>query len=356
MSEILSQDIYAPYFAVEIEGTTLPEDSIMSLSVDENLEAPAKLEIILNEGMDIDTQSFKWLDNDLIDPGKKVKAFFGYAGKEKKELFAGTIKALNPSFQATGIPSLTLEAFDYSHKMQKKMTPFNGQEVSFSDIATELAGVYGLKISGIENTGTKHKKVERKKDEKDYALLKRLAMEVDFEFFVRSDTLYFRKPQDQSKAIMIFELDKNFVSFSPRLSVSTLVNEVIVTGWDVKTKKKIKESVTLTDVIKNSEMKKTIEKFIQSADGLDPKKVERKALESKEDAKKAGEVEIKKSLDTFIQGDLESAGNPEIRCGNNVDLVGLGKLFSGSYYIKSSKHSFSGSGYMTSLGLRRNVK
>jgi Bacteriophage probable baseplate hub protein len=356
MTEILSRDIYAPYFVAEIDGTALPTDAVISLSVDENLEAPAKLEITLNEGMDIKTQTFKWLDNPQIDPGKKVKVYFGYAGKEKFELFSGTIKALNPGFQATGIPSLTLEAFDYSHKMQKKMTAFNGQEVSYSDIATELAGVYGLGISGIESTGTKHKKVERKKDEKDYALLKRLAGEVDFEFFVRCDTFNFRKPKDESKAIASFEFEKNFISFTPRLSVSSLVNEVIVTGWDVKTKKKIKESVKLSDVISNLEMKSTIEKYIKSADGLDPKKVERKALESKEDAKKKGEVEIRKSLDTFIQGDLESVGNPELRCGNNVDVKGTGQLFSGDYYIKSAKHSFSGSGYMTTLGLRRNVK
>ena len=326
----------------------MPAESILSVSLDESLEAPAKFAITLNEGLDINTQEFLWLDSELIDPGNKVDIYFGYAGKEKKHLFTGTIKVLTPGFQATGIPGLTVEGFDLSHAMQKGTTDFNGKDVKYSDIAAEIAGKYHLQNSGVE-------KGERKKDEKDYAFLRRRAEDENFEFFAQGETLYFRKPKDDQDPVRTYQYRKNFVSFNPRLSLAALVYEVIVTGWDVKTKKSIKESVPLSEVVKDSETVGMLKKFIESAEGLDPKKIESKVLKSKEEAKKKGIVALRKSVNTFIQGDLECIGDPELRVGNSVEIKGTGKLFSGNYYITTVKHSFSDSGYKTTLGVRRTL-
>lgn len=354
MTEILNPDIYAPYYIVDIEGTKLPDDSIISVSVEESLDAPAKFEITLNEGLDIDTQQFRWLDNPNTDPGKKVKISFGYAGKKKYDLLEGVIKALAPGFQSTGVPSLSIQGFDFSHAMQKKMNDFNGKDVKFSDIASEIAKKNNL-TPKVEDSGQKKKKVERKKDEKDYDLLRRLANEAGFEFFVREKALHFRKPKDNAKAIRTYKFRENLVGFSPRLSLSQLINEVVVTGYDEKTKKSIKEKVTLAQITKKADLGNILKKFIKNADGLEPKKIEFKALKSKEVAKKKGEVALRKAINTFITGDLECIGDPELRVGNCVEIEGIGELFSGDYYILTTKHSLSSSGYKTTVGIRRNV-
>jgi uncharacterized protein len=355
MIEILSRDVYAPYYQVVIEGQQLPADAIISVTVEESLDAPAKFEIVMNEGMDIKTQQFLWLDNAIVSPGNKVKISFGYAGKKKHELFSGAIKALAPGFQSTGIPSLKLEGFDLTHTMQKRMTDYNGTEVSYSDIAAEIGGKYGLGTGGVERTEPKQKKVERKKDEKDYAFLRRMAEEEHFEFFIRDDTLYFREPKDHQEPMQTFQYEKNLVGFNPRLSMSTLINEVIVTGWNEKTKEAIKENVALSDVSRDQKMVGILKKFIESSDGLEPKKIEYKAIKSKEEAKKKGEVELKKSINTFIRGDLECIGDPELRTGIGIKIQGIGQLFSGNYYILTARHIFSESGYKTTLGLRKTV-
>jgi phage protein D len=349
---MLTENVYAPCFIVKINDKELSRDAIISVSVEESLDAPTKFDITLNESLDMDTQKFYWLDKDVTDPGNKVEIFFGYAQKEKHNLFLGTIKALTPGFQSTGIPSLRIEGYDRSHSMKKKMKEFKGKDVKYSDIVRELAKKHGL-TPRVEDTGKKKKKVQRKKNEKDYELIRRMAKEAHYEFFIQGKDLYFRKPKEKEKAIRSYKYQENLISFSPRLTTADLVNEVIVTDFNEK-KEQIKESVKLTDVV-SSDLAKIIKKLIKATNGTDPKKVEYKALKSKEEARQKGVVVMKKALNTFIQGDLESIGDPELRIGKCVDIEGVGKLFSGDYYILTGKHSFDDSGYKTTIGLRRIV-
>jgi phage protein D len=358
MTAILSKDVYAPYFQVEIEGEKLAADAVISVSVEEGLDAPAKFEIALNEELDLDTQKFRWLDKAITDPGNKVEIFFGYVDQAKKKdiksLFLGTIKGLTPGFQSNGIPSLRVEGFDLSHSLQKKMPEFNKINVRYSDIVRELAKKRGLGTKNVEGTDKKKKIVERKENEKDYAFIRRMADEVHYEFFVRGKELHFRKPRDKGgKSIRSYKFRQNMISFNPRLTMANLIDEVVVTGFNEK-KEKIRESVKLMDIA-SSKVANIVKKFIKATDGTDPKIVEYKALKSKDVARKKGEVVLKKTLNTFIQGDLECIGDPGIRPGNNVDIEGVGELFSGDYYILSVKNSFDEGGYKTTLSLRRNI-
>ena len=352
MNKSINYDIYAAACVVKVEGEPLPHDAVISVSVDENLESPGKFDITLNEYMDPGTQEFKWLDNEFLNPGRKVEINFGY-GESNENLMMGIIKALSPGFPSSGVPTLTVEGYDPSIQMQKRMTSLNLENKKYSDIAAQIAKEYHLNSDGIEDSGKKHKKVNKQKDEKDFKLLQRLAQEIDFEFFVRSNTLYFRKPKDTG-IMKIYSFRKNFISFSPRLSMTSLIKEVVVTGWDSK-KNKIKEKVTLDDLSMDADVSALLNKFIAASEGDEPKKVEKKAVDSKEKAKQIAEAEMIKTLNTFIQGDLECVGEPTLRPGTPVKIEGIGKIFSGIYYITSAKHSFGDGGYTTTIGVRRKI-
>jgi len=59
--------------------------AITSLEVDENLDSASMFTMNINEGLDIKTQKFKWLDNRLLNPaeGEDVEIYIGYAGSSK---------------------------------------------------------------------------------------------------------------------------------------------------------------------------------------------------------------------------------------------------------------------------------
>ena len=55
----------------------------------------------------------------------------------------------------------------------------------------------------------------------------------------------------------------------------------------------------------------------------------------------------------FITATGKVAGLPELRPGDNLEMFGLGRRFSGSYYVKRVEHSLGSSGFFTEFTARR---
>ena len=357
MTGVDNLDVYAPVCRVQIEGERLPATAVLSVSLDESLEAPCKFDVTLNEELDMKTQKFTWLGNQLLTPGNKVEIFFGYATEKSKSLFKGMIKALSPSFPATGTPTLTVEGYDPSHTMQKRVTEINDVDVKHSDIAGELATTYHLNTDGIEDSEKSYVKVERQQGEKDYGFLRRLANVSGFECFVQGGVLYFRKPKDvkdDRKIVRTFGYRKDFISFAPRLSTAALVSKVVVTGCNEEARERIEVTVKLEDIGTGDDIS-SLEQLIKASEGSEPQVIEDETLNSVDEANDIARVALKKAINSFISGNMECIGDVNIRPGNSIKIEGLGTMFSGYYYITSAKHTFGDNGYKTTLGVRRIV-
>jgi len=56
----------------------------------------------------------------------------------------------------------------------------------------------------------------------------------------------------------------------------------------------------------------------------------------------------------YITGEAVAHGNPALRVGAVVELTGLGRRFSGAYYVTRVRHVWDGQ-YLTHLQVRRNA-
>lgn len=353
---IFADKIYAPVFTVKLlsSGKIIPKNEITGIEIDEELENPGMFRINFNESLDPHTQKFKWLDNESIAPGTKLLICFGYGSPGSRGVFRGRIKALSPGFPSSGVLTLSVEGFDLSHDLQNTQTKIKNNDVTYQDVAKELAQRNGLEFSGGEAVRLiTHKKIERKVNKNDYDFLKYLAKDIGFEFFVRDKTLYFRKPEDGKEPELSFELHNNIISFSPRMSVANVVNEVMVTAWSEKDKEEISEIAGINE-LKSSLGIQNFEQIIEQAKETKVKvKVEGRAVRSREEAKIIALSELKRRSGSFITGTLECVGNSVLRPGMTVNINKVGKRFSGSYYITKATHAFGDSGYRTKLELRR---
>ena len=61
---------------------------------------------------------------------------------------------------------------------------------------------------------------------------------------------------------------------------------------------------------------------------------------------------LKKRAETFVTGGGESIGLPEIKANTNIELRGLGKLFSRTYYVQQATHTISTGGYRTTFKVK----
>lgn len=358
-------DFYAPTFMIKIGGKAQEElkNAVISLEVDENLESASMFTININEGLDIKTQKFTWLDNKLIAPegGEDVEISIGYASRAKKlkePLITGKITALNPSFPSTGVPTLSVQGYDLSFCLQKsvvkKKRTFD-KEKDYGAVAKKIASEHKLGVVNIKSTIKPCEKITQNPGESDYNFLKRLADRFGYEFFIRNKELYFRKPRDYEEEVMTLEWGKELISFNPRLSTAKVVSKVTVKGHNQKNPAKpIIGIATLKDIgFKEPKAKSAAE----SVKTCQKKEVETSEHDfpvcDEEDAKALAKALLIKANNSVIEGSCECIGIPELRPGTNVQIEGIGKRFSGKYYIKSVKHSIGDSGYTVSFEVRR---
>ena len=71
---------YVPEIKLFAEGKERGDlrDNLVDLTIDEVIQSPAKFTLTLADELNIDSQKLKWLDNPIIQPGKKITIALGY--------------------------------------------------------------------------------------------------------------------------------------------------------------------------------------------------------------------------------------------------------------------------------------
>lgn len=378
----INLDYYAPGFKIEIDGIKSDDIKIlhmavMSIEINDSIDAPGMFTINLNEGLNLETQEMTWLDSSLLDPesGKDVRVYLDYArgaGLQRDEpLITGKIVALSPSFPSSGNPTLSVQGYDDSFFMQKlviekkKLKALFDSAENYGDIAKAVAKFCSLEEGDIEDSIKKCESMRPGPDTSVYQFMRDLADRLGFEFFTRNKKLYFRSPKDGlisgsnggTDELGSLKWGREILSFSPRLSTAKAVSKVTVRGHNQKSPSKpITGTASLEDLTIS-------EKKVKSA-GESAKAAMKGEIEStkhdfpvcnEEDAKTLARAILHKANCSLIEGSCECIGMPEIRPGTTVLIEGVGKKFSGAYYIKSARHSLGDGGYALSLEVRRGV-
>jgi len=181
------------------------------------------------------------------------------------------------------------------------------------------------------------------------------ARRIRYEVTVQDKTLRFRKAANDQNKVVTLNYGQTLKSFCPRLSTMQQVSEVIVQGWDPKTKKTIVGRSSKGD--ENSKMNgatlgvaaaeqaffKTTRAFVDIP------------VFSDSEANQIAKGKFNDMAIAYITGEGEAIGNTDIRAGSVIELAGLGKLFSGLYYVTSSKHMVDQKGYITKFTVSRNA-
>jgi len=73
------------------------------------------------------------------------------------------------------------------------------------------------------------------------------------------------------------------------------------------------------------------------------------------EAKEIAKAILERSNRELITCTCKCPGNPDLVPGSNVMIKGVGKRFSGKYYLTKSTHKIGESGYTTTLEMRRGL-
>ncbi len=352
-----TSNFYAPYFEIEIENQKLSADmskSILDISIEEKLDEGASFRMTLHDGFDMKTQKFKWLDHELLDAGNKIIIKAGYSGN-LVQMITGKITSIEPSFFSGELPNIIIGGQDMSYDYIKRPSPertFIRQK--YSDIARTIANEAKLLCVNDDSSLTLNF-VRKNSNETYYSFLLRLAQEINYEFNVQRQTLYFMSPKDDAAEILTLSLGKDIISFRPLYKTSGLVTEVEVRGHNPADpsnpfigrastgSERTVETGTRTGSQIASERIGTIRRVITDI-----------PVTSQEHANSIALAELNRASNSLIEGEGECIGIPQIKPGVTIKLEKLGERFSGKYYVKETVHTINSGGYKTRFSVRRN--
>ena len=267
------------------------------------------------------------------------------------------------------MPNLTVRGFSRYHRLQRQRRSKPFQAKTVSGIAKEIAEIMKLKP---EVDPVKFDRAyEAQADETFGAILRRIAEPINYEVVVKytdkgGHTLYFQKPRYLSGASPVMELKwgKDLRSFTPSLSTYDMIVGVEVRASRTS-RGEGKGELTVRVSAGNEGRKLGAESGCQIAQRVfkgkwsidtEPWPYPNHAIDNPEEAAEVAQAQLEAKALEFITANGSVIGTPSLTARSVVKLTGLGKRFSGPYYVTSVTHTIDASGYRTDFTVKRNAR
>jgi phage protein D len=344
-----------PRVIVLIQGKKLTSQiraDLLSVSVSEDLDAPSMFDLHL-VAWNVVKQEITWIDDKLFDIGNEVEIQMGYA-EEIKTVMVGEITGLEPEYTQNQLPILIVRGHDLRHHLLRGNHTKSFLKMKDSDIASDIARTRGITVKATDSKVKLEYILQQ--NQTDWDFLQERARRIGYEVAVENKILYFRPHQNNNAKVLTLTYGENLQEFLPRLSTLNQVQQLEVRGWIPKDKKEVigKAGVGREGGIMGGKTAGT--KAVKKAFGQSSHTIVNQPVSSKAEADQMALGQFQDRAIAYIKGEGTCLGNPNLRAGKVIEILRLGKRFSGLYYLTSVQHYYSEEqGYTTSFTVGRNA-
>lgn len=337
-----------PRFFVRINGQTAPLElmrDVIEIVVDDSLHLPDMFTILLHDG------TLRWVDSDLLAVGTEVRISAATADTVIQPgvgalLITGEITALEPNFAQTGEPNLLVRGYDRSHRLHRGKKNRSFLRATDSEIAQKIAQEVKLQAQ-VDPTSAVHDYIFQD-NQTNLEFLQSRAQRIGYEVYVKDKTLHFRPRQAEQGVNPELVWGLALRDFRPRLTTMEQVDEVIVRGWDPKTKREILGRATRSQITPQVGVAESGGELTQQAFGISAQAVVvDRPVADVEEANVMAQALCDELGGDFIQAEGVCFGSPQIQAGRTVTVQGVGYRFSGQYFVTSATHIYNADGYET---------
>ncbi|MCO7223327.1 phage late control D family protein [Pleionea sp. CnH1-48] len=364
---------FAPMFEINLEGSAVSNTTLRDVQEVTYTEAVTgfdTFEFVLND-WDAATQQVKYsspfdeggqlrqVNGEPVpnfDPGTLLSLKMGYYGEsvEPSTMMTGRVVSVAPSFPSSGTPTVRYRAISELVKFQKEKKSIAFEEPKtpseiFSTIARDELNVQSETPNQANEAPLEYLIMA---DEYPIIFLWRLAKRVDYEIrlLVDPDTqqekLFFG-PRAETSEVIELKWGQSLIDFSPQIKIKNLVSKVVVKGWnpvESGESRQITGEATLDDIdpqLPDSQLRDQI----GNAVGETLETVVNEIFESEDEANQRARDILTNLARDMVTGTGTCIGDPRIRAGATLKLVGMGPRFDGEYLVKQSTHSMGNGGY-----------
>jgi phage protein D len=386
---------FAPDFRISINGSDIPSalrQSITSVRYQDGTQSADRVELgIANTDLRWLQQHIKGLGfhpfpsalafgpskvsigkEGLFDVDNTLGLSLGYAPGPLHDVFKGDVTGVQASFPSGGMPTMTLVAHDYMHRLTEGRYARGFGPLPDAIIAAILS-VENLLIPLIDPTlvaaSTAVATVNvifkgtglKQRGQSDLELMKEIAALYDADFWVDGDFFYFSRfiPKEYSPRLTL-RWGESLLDFSPKVStvgqvagagmkftlreipISFLVNAF----WDF-------DRETLGLRVVPGEAAGLLKMVVGPTDIKINQPIGSPADIVNSALKIAHELRTK--INNRLTATGSAVGDPRIRAGAVIRIEGIGPDFSGDYRVASATHTIDAGGYRTSFEVRKEL-
>ncbi len=342
----------APAVKVRLAGQDLPTAAaldVLGVEVSTHVEGSDMFAVTFSN-WDQNRQEVTWTERDLLREGSELEILAGYA-HSLKSLMKGEVTALEPEFPYDRTPTLTLRGYDRLHRLRRGRKTRSFVKMKDSEVAERIGRDLGLKVEADDSQVVHEYLLQNNQSDVDF-LVER-ARRIRFEVKVEDKTLLFRKTPDDRTQVLTLKYGLTLRSFCPRLNTLAQVSEVTVQGWSPKQRKPIAGKASSGDAkTAGGTLGATLAErafFAAKAAVVDT------PVASAQEATQIARARFNELAMETLTGEGLAVGEPALRAGKVVELAGLGKRFSGLYYVTSAVHRIDHEGYSTAFTVARNA-
>jgi phage protein D len=321
-------------------------DDLVQVVVDTNLHLPDMFVIRIHD------EELKWVDQGPFELGAPVE--IGAKPEEngpEEKLITAEITAIEPDFGRGTQAILTVRGYDRSHRLHRGTHSQAFTQMTDSDIATQIAQAVGLRAE-VDVTSQVYEHVMQD-NQTHMEFLRSRAERIGYQVYARERTLYFKRPDSQGSASPLqLEWGSQLQSFRPRLTLAEQIDEVVVKGWDPKTKTEITGSANRSQASPEIGESRSGAEMASQAFGSGRRIVVNKPVSSQSEADAVAQALYDECTGSLIEADGVCVGVPKLVAGVTVDLASLGQKFSGKYFVTAATHIYSADGdYQTEFSV-----
>jgi len=381
----IGQDFYVPAFRVRVRGREVlqAEYDVLSVTYTDSDNDMDSFDLTINnwdpDGNGPGHGWFKYSDTDVFDPWQEVELSMGYfrnGNDELESMLVGEIVRMTPNFPESGTSTMTvhcvnlLQRFrisqitrDYFQKQDSWIARDLVQSIA-KDIRQKIPAL-DLQVDDFEislNLGNENP-IEHLNVHQQYAVnfLYSRSREIGYDIWLDEDTsgarrvvtFHYAPSKYTLKPTYVLEWGKSLMSFQPSFATGNQPDQVIVRYWNPKTKQKFEGTATRADLVQDGVIDPTADFGVKQ--GPLSKKTElvtNLVVQSDDEAKTAAKRRLRILAQGLIEGKGKTVGLPDLRSGNKIRIVGLGR-YDGFYHVTSTTHTIGDNGYTTDFSARK---
>jgi phage protein D len=337
---------------VEIDGAALTpevEAQLDSVLVVDRLAMPDTFTIVFRD------PSRDILGKAGLEIGKKIEIKTNStASKSPESLIKGEVTSLETEYDSLGTRAV-VRGYDLSHRLAAGRKTATYQNVTYSDIANQVASAAGLQTD-VDSTSGTHEHVFQV-NQADLDFLYGLARAIGYDCRVDGDTLLFKKPVESSRGPgnatnpeqlkpLQLHWGTNLQEFRARMSAVAQVSKVEVRGWDPASKKEVIGQADPTAT--NAELSMTPAQLAEKVGGQTLVVVNH-GVTAQDAADQLAAARAEQIGSAAFEAMAVAVGDPALKAGVAVNVSGVDPALCGKWTISGSRHEFGNGAYRTSL-------